>query len=102
MWTVITNPLAPAGTPVLDHRALTYNDRDLARIYPWIVPHERQQQDLDSFPNLKRWFQAIQARQAVVSAYAKGEPWSSQPAVTEEGKQLLFGQNAASLGTAAE
>ncbi len=84
-----------------DFVAGDYTIADMA-IYPWIVPHERQQQDLDSFPNLKRWFQAIQARQAVVSAYAKGEPWSSQPAVTEEGKKLLFGQNSASLGTAAE
>ena len=30
--------------------------------YPWIVPHERQQQTLDDFPHLKRWFETIRAR----------------------------------------
>jgi GST-like protein len=30
-------------------------------------------------------------------AYAKGDPFSAQAAVTEEGKKLLFGQTAASV-----
>ena len=38
-------------------------------IYPWIVPHTYQEQDLDDFPNLKRWFQSIQARPATIRAY---------------------------------
>lgn len=84
-----------------DFVAGDYSIADMA-IYPWIVPHERQQQDLDTFPNLKRWFEAIKARPAVVAAYAKAEALSSKPAVTEEGKKLLFGQTAASVGNAAE
>ncbi len=39
--------------------------------YPWIVPYERQSQNLDDFPNVKRWFEAIKARPAVIRAYAK-------------------------------
>ena len=70
-----------------------YSIADMAT-YPWVVPHETQQQNLDDFPNLKRWFNAMQARPAVVRAYEKGAPWSSRPAVTEEGKSLLFGQTA--------
>ena len=31
-------------------------------VYPWIVPWKRQQQDLDSFPNLRRWFNAVRKR----------------------------------------
>jgi len=31
-------PMYMTGTPVLDHRALVYNDRDLMTIYPLIVP----------------------------------------------------------------
>ena len=33
---------------------------------------------------------------ATVRAYAKAEPYSSRPAVTEDGKTILFGQTAAS------
>ena len=36
----------------------TYSIADMA-CYPWIVPHERQGQNLDDFPNLKRWLAAI-------------------------------------------
>jgi GST-like protein len=46
-----------------------YSIADIAS-YPWVVPHRKQQQDLDSFPNLKRWFHAIESRPAVQRAYA--------------------------------
>ncbi|MGH1396381.1 MAG: glutathione binding-like protein [Trichormus sp.] len=49
-----------------------YSIADIA-IYPWIVPHQRQSQNLDNFPNLKRWFEAIQIRPAVIRAYEKAE-----------------------------
>ncbi|MEO8715504.1 MAG: glutathione S-transferase N-terminal domain-containing protein [Acetobacteraceae bacterium] len=70
-----------------------YSIADMAA-YPWIVPWKRQMQDLDSFPNLRRWFDSIRARPATQRAYAKGEPYSTRPAVTEEGKKILFGQTA--------
>lgn len=65
--------------------------------YPWIVPHERQRQDLAQFPDLKRWFESIQQRPAVIRAYEKGKAVAAQPAVTEEGKKILFGQTAANV-----
>ena len=74
-----------------------YSIADMA-IYPWIVPHQRQQQDLDTFPNLKRWFEAVAARPATIAAYAKGEPFTKRPTVTEEGKKVLFGQTARPAG----
>ncbi|MBM7060493.1 glutathione S-transferase N-terminal domain-containing protein [Pseudomonas sp. UL073] len=46
-----------------------YSIADMA-IYPWIVPHQWQEQDLADFPNIQRWFAAIQARPATVRAYA--------------------------------
>lgn len=70
-----------------------YSIADMAS-YPWIVPWQRQQQNLDDFPNLKRWFETVRARPGTVAAYAKGEPFSSRPTVTEEGKKILFGQTA--------
>jgi GST-like protein len=73
-----------------------YSIADMAS-YPWIVPHERQQQDLDEFPNLKRWFEAIRARPAVARAYEKGKQISAQPVVDNEAKKFLFGQSAATV-----
>ncbi len=70
-----------------------YSIADMAS-YPWIVPYERQQQDLDDFPNLKRWFETIKARPAVQRAYALAETVNVQPTVTEESRKLLFGQTA--------
>lgn len=46
-----------------------YSIADMA-IYPWIVPHAFQEQNLDDFPNLKRWFDAIASRDATKRAYA--------------------------------
>jgi GST-like protein len=73
-----------------------YTIADMAA-YPWIVPWKRQQQNLGDFVNLRRWFDSIASRSGTQRAYAKGEPFSAQPAVTEEGKKLLFGQTAAGV-----
>ena len=73
-----------------------YSIADMA-IYPWIVPHRRQEQDLAAFPHLRRWFQALLARPAVVRAYEKGKSISTQPVVDDEAKKFLFGQSAATV-----
>lgn len=73
-----------------------YSIADMAS-YPWIVPHDRHLQNLDDFPNLKRWFSAMAQRPAVISAYAKGPLYRSDNTMTEEAKKILFGQTAASV-----
>ena len=73
-----------------------YSIADMA-CYPWIVPWERQQQDLNAFPDLKRWFEAIHERPGTRRAYDKGEQYRAGPTVTEESKKVLFGQTAATL-----
>jgi len=73
-----------------------YSIADMA-CYPWIVPWQRQQQTLDDFPNLHRWFDALRERPATLRAYAKGEPFSARPTVTEAGRKILFGQTASTL-----
>src|SRR6267142_2900983 len=83
---------------VLDERladrefvAGSYSIADMAA-YPWIVPHERQGQNLSDFPNLKRWFETIQRRDAVQRAYALAKTINTAPTVTDESKSILFGQ----------
>src|SRR4029077_16665413 len=76
--------------------ARDYSIADMAS-YPWVVPHQRQQQNLDDFPNLKRWFESIRASPAVVRAYEKGKQVSAQPVMDDEAKKFLFGQSAATV-----
>jgi GST-like protein len=73
-----------------------YSIADMA-CYPWVVPWKRQQQNLGDFRNLRRWFTAIRTRPDTQRAYARAEPFSNRPAVTEEGKKILFNQTAASV-----
>ena len=73
-----------------------YSIADMA-IYPWTVSWERQGQNLDDFPNMKRWFEGIRARPATLAAYAQVEkvnPQSGRP-MSDEEKKILFGQTAA-------
>ncbi len=70
-----------------------YSIADMAS-YPWIVPHERQGMDLDDFPHLKRWFEAIAARPATIRAYDKAKAINTDPVMSEEAKRILFGQTA--------
>ncbi len=70
-----------------------YSIADMA-CYPWIVPHRDQQQDLESFPHLKRWFDEIAARPAVERAYAVGDRIGQGVGMDEEARRHLFGQDA--------
>jgi GSH-dependent disulfide-bond oxidoreductase len=70
-----------------------YTIADMA-CYPWIVP-ERQGQDMNDFPNLKRWHAAIRARPATTRAYARAKEVNPKPQSirTEEERKILFGQD---------
>jgi GST-like protein len=67
LYGVLNNRLADR-----DFVAGEYSIADMAT-YPWIVPYERQGQQLQDFPRLKRWFESIKARAAVVRAYDKAK-----------------------------
>ncbi len=69
-----------------------YSIADIA-IYPWIVPYESQSQNLDNFPNLKRWFEAIKARPATIRAYQKAEEFKNQTLDIEKSREMLFNQS---------
>jgi GST-like protein len=70
-----------------------YTIADMAA-YPWVIP-ERQGQDMDDFPHLKRWHAAIRARPATVRAYAKVKEVNPGAGGirTEQERKILFGQD---------
>ena len=72
-----------------------YSIADIACI-GWIKPYKNQGQDLEEFPNLKRWFETIMARPAVERGMAVGkeEREKSNLATDDEAKKILFGQRA--------
>ncbi len=69
-----------------------YSIADMA-CYPWVVPHERQQMNLNDFPNLKRWFHTIRERPATLRAYQIAKDLNPTPAapISDEAKPILAG-----------
>ena len=70
-----------------------YSIADMAAV-GWIRPHKNQGQDLDDFPHLKRWYDAIMARPAVMRGMAVGNERRSNLASDKEAQKVLFGQKA--------
>ena len=81
-----------------DYLARDYSIADMAS-YPWVVPWERQGQNIADFPHLKRWLEAIAARDAVKRAYAivKDVNPGAGGIRTAEERAILFGQTAKSV-----
>jgi GST-like protein len=86
-----------------DYLAGDYSIADMAS-YPWVVPWERQGQNIDDFPHLKRWLKTIEARPATQRAYAKAKEVNPNLGGirTPEERAILFGQTAASVSAAAK
>jgi GST-like protein len=71
-----------------------YSIADLA-IYPWLRPHKWQGQKLEDFPNLKKWYEEIEARPAVQRGCAvMKEQLERQRSVVPDPKswEVLFGK----------
>jgi len=52
-----------------EHFADEYSIADMA-IYPWVARHEWHRVELAEFPNVKRWYDALGARPAVIKGMA--------------------------------
>ena len=70
-----------------------YSIADMASI-GWVVPYKNQGQDIEEFPNLKRWFDKLHTRPAVEKGLAIGAEHRKNLADDEEAKKVLFGQRA--------
>ena len=68
-----------------------YSIADMATV-GWVVPYENQGQDIEEFPNLKRWFEKVKSRPAVEKGLALGAEHRKNLADDEEAKKVLFGQ----------
>lgn len=66
-----------------------YSIADMA-VYPWIIPHERQGQKLEDFPQVQRWFAAMAARPGV----QRGLAFGAERKADEIGHTYLYGQTA--------
>lgn len=76
-----------------EYLAGDYSIADMAS-FPWVRPYRNQGQDLEEFPNLKRWFEAIAARPALQKAVEVGQDHRNNLADDKEAQKILFGQKA--------
>ncbi len=82
-----------------DGRAFIAGDYSIADMacYPWIVPHQLQNQDLADFVHLKAWFERIHQRPATVRAYELAKELNVTPVVDSKSRGVLFGQDASKV-----
>ncbi|MDC0033755.1 glutathione binding-like protein [Alphaproteobacteria bacterium] len=67
-----------------------YSIADMA-IFPWCRLHGRQGQDLNDFPNVRRWFEVMAARPAVAKDMDRLEDKADQKEWDEESWSNMFG-----------
>jgi len=73
-----------------EYLAGAYSIADIAA-WPWVVRYEWQGQDLKDFPHVKRWFESVGARPAVVKGAAVGQDLTNfAQTMSDEDKKRLF------------
>lgn len=79
-----------------DFLAVEYSIADMACL-GWVRQYESGGQDLNDFPHLKRWFETLSARPAVIAGFDVGrEERERQKHLSEDkdAQKILFGQRA--------
>jgi len=74
-----------------------YSIADIA-VYPWLVPHSMQGQNLDDFPHLKKWLEELRERPATKCGFAvmsdvveRMRAQAQQPIQDKKSWEILFG-----------
>ena len=71
--------------------------------FPWITAYKRYEVDLDSFKNVRRWFDEIKSRPAVRKGIEVGkEHRSFGKGITKEGLKTMFNQDSKSIAEMAK
>ena len=78
-----------------------YSIADIAS-FPWVIPYRRLGNDLDKFPNLRRWFDSLKERPAVQRGVDVGKGWRRDEATNTEARKLMFKQNSETVFKAAK
>lgn len=69
-----------------------YSIADMA-CWPWIVPHERQGQKLEDFPNVQRWYELMKTRPGLRRGFDLGRDMRRAAGqMDDDAKKILFGQ----------
>ena len=80
-----------------DFLAGEYSIADMA-CFPWVTAYKRYEVDLDSFKNVRRWFDEIKSRPAVRKGMDVGkENRNFGKGISKESLKTMFGQTADSI-----
>ncbi len=74
-----------------EYLAGDYSIADMAT-YPWLRGWERQGQNLDDTPNLKRWYEELETRPAVQTGIKLLEDRRAKGPMSDAAKEKLFGK----------
>lgn len=78
-----------------------YSIADIAS-FPWVLPYRRFGNDLDRFPNLRRWFDTLKVRPAVQQGVNLGRSWQSDLSRNEKARAIMFDQTSKTVFDAAK
>ena len=85
-----------------DFLAGEYSIADMAS-FPWVTAYKRYEVDLDSFKNVRRWFDEIKSRPAVRKGMDVGkENRNFGKGISKESLKTMFGQDSRSIKEEAE
>lgn len=90
---------------VLEEREFLAGDYSIADMasFPWVTAYKRYEVDLDSFKNVRRWFDVIKSRPAVRKGMDVGkENRNFGKGISKESLKTMFGQDSKTIKEEAE
>ncbi len=69
-----------------------YSIADMAA-FPWLIPYRSLGNDIDRFPELRRWFNAMKSRPAVRLGTDLGKDWQATERRSDKVHSIMFDQN---------